>query len=168
MKKNKLVYAVALVLLSASCTKNNDNVKSTLENALPEIEITSMGLIQQSGPFLQTDVIQVTFGGALTNAQSGSFDFAWYDAPATGTPVRIDSVHYDSWNVAAAAANGNNSITSTLIPTSYPNTSAFSGNLLMKLAKLPAGSKSYTLKLYASSSTNKKATVSVSKFITMK
>jgi hypothetical protein len=168
MKKNIFLSAAVFVLLFSSCTKNNDYVKETLEKALPAIEITSMGLTQQVGPFAQSDVIQVTFGGALTGSTAGTFDFAWYDAPATGSPVRVDSVHFDSWNAAASAANGTNAISTTMLTTSYPNTNAFAGSLILKLTKLPAGSKSYTLKLYASTGTNKKATVSVSKFITIK
>lgn len=165
----KILYTViAGSLLLASCTKDNENVKTELEKALPVIELTSMGLLQQAGPFAQADAIQVTFGGAITKAEPGAFDFAWYDAPSSGAPTRIDSVHFDSWNVTAGTATGNNSVTTTLLPTTYPNTSAYSGTLVLKLSKLPAGNKSYTLRLYARTKDSKMATVSVSKFITVK
>lgn len=154
--------AVIGVLLATGCTKNNDSVKSSLENALPAIEITSLGLLQQVGPFATTDAIQVTFGGALTKTDAGVFDIAWYDGN-----TRTDTVHFDSWNMAAATANANNAISTTFIGTSYPNTNAFSGNLVLKLSKLSSG-KSYTLRAYARTTNNQMATVSVTRMITMK
>jgi len=168
MKKIIFLSSAVIALFFTSCTKNNDAVKEELEKALPTIEITSLGLLQQVGPFAQSDVIQVTFGGALTKAEPGVFDFAWYDAPASGTPARVDSVHFDSWNVAASTATGNNVISTTFTPSTYPNTNTFSGNLLLKLTRLPAGSKSYTLRVYAKTAGNQRATVSVTKFITVK
>lgn len=152
----------------AACTKDNDGVKAEIETTLPTIELTSMGLLTQIGPFATTDAIQITFGGAITNSEADAFDIAWYDAPTTGTPARIDSVHFKSWTEAAATANGNNSIVTTLTAATYPNTNTISGNVVLKLSKLPAGNKSYTLRLYARTKDGKMATVSVSRFITMK
>lgn len=152
----------------ASCTKNNDDVKVELEKALPTIALTSLGLLQQTGPFNQTDVIQVTFGGSITKAEPGTVDFAWYTAPTSGAPALVDSVHFNGWKEDAAAANGNNSLVTTFVGTSYPNTTAFSGSLNLKLAKLAGGSKSYTLKVYGRTKDSKAASVSVSKFITIK
>lgn len=166
----KIIYSAAglLCLAFAACTKDNDNVKAELEKALPTIEITSMGLLRQVGPFAQADAIQVTFGGAITKAEAGAFDLAWYDVPSSGAATRIDSTHFDSWTVQASTATGNNSVTTTMLPTTYPNTQAFSGNLVLKLSKLPAGNKSYTLRLYARTKDNKMASVSVTRFITVK
>jgi hypothetical protein len=166
----KTIYPVLAILLFTwtACTKNNDSIKASLETALPAVEITSLGLLNQVGPFAQTDVIQVTFGGALTKSAAGAFDIAWYDAPSSGAAKLVDSTHFDSWNVVAAAATANNAISTTMLPTTYPNTSAYSGNLVLKLAKLPAGSKSYTLKAYARTADGKMSTVSVTKFITIK
>ncbi len=155
-------------LFAAGCTKNNDTIKQSLENALPAIEVTSLGLLQQTGPFAQSDAIQVTFGGALTKTEPGAFDIAWYDAPSSGTPARVDSVHFDGWNVSAAAATANNAISTSFIGTTYPNTNAFSGNLVLKLAKLAGGFKSYTLRVYARTKDNRLASVSVTKLITVK
>ncbi|MET0391775.1 MAG: hypothetical protein ABW019_01485 [Chitinophagaceae bacterium] len=166
----KILYAAIVTgsLFLGSCTKDNEGVKVELEKALPTIEITSMGLMQQVGPFAQADAILVTFGGAITKAEPGAFDLAWYDAPSSGTPARVDSVHFDNWTTAASTANNNNSVTTSLLATTYPNTSAFSGTLVLKLNRLAAGNKSYTLRLYARTKDNKMATVSVTKFITVK
>ncbi|MBN9299189.1 MAG: hypothetical protein J0I41_19465 [Filimonas sp.] len=160
----KIVFAAAigLTFLATGCTKNNDSVKESLEKALPSIELTSLGMIQQVGPFATTDAIAVNFGGALTKTTAGAFDIAWYD-----NNTRTDSAHFDSWNMAASTANGNNVITTTMVPTTYPNTNAFSGILALKLAKLSSG-KSYTLKAYARTTTGEMATVSITKMITIK
>lgn len=163
MKKILFLATAASSLLLASCEKNNDFVKEQLENALPTIEVTSMGMLSQVGPFATTDVIQVTFGGAITKATPGTADFAWYD----GTKL-VDSVHFASWNEMAATANENNSVAVTLTPASYPNTNTLSGNMNLKLAKLPGGSKSYNLRLYIRTDKNDMATISQTKFITVK
>lgn len=125
-------------------------------------------LMQQVGPFAATDVIQVTFGGAITKTETGAFDAAWYDAPSSGAAKMVDSVHFDAWTQKADATTGNNAISTTFIPTTYLNTQAFSGNLVLKLAKLTAGNKSYTLRVYARTKDDKMATVAVSKLITIK
>lgn len=161
----KIAYLSACVLLAffASCTKNNDNVRAVLENALPTVEITSMGLVTQTGPFAQSDVIQVTCGGALTKSDAGVIDYAWYDGN-----TQVDTVHFNSWTEKALAANGNNAVTTTYIPTTYPNTIAFSSSLVMKLAKLPAGGKSFTLKVYVRTARGEVASLTQTKFITVK
>ncbi|RFS26683.1 hypothetical protein DVR12_02530 [Chitinophaga silvatica] len=167
MKKISYLSA-ALLFTLFSCTKNNDMIKAELEKALPTIEITSVGLIKQTGPFAVGDVIQVTFGGALTKADPGTLDFAWYDAPATGKPSLVDSVHFASWNVNASAATGNNGVSTVFTPSTYPNTNTFSGNLNLKLSKLATG-KTYSLFIYVRTKDDKnKAVVSQTKFITMK
>jgi hypothetical protein len=172
MRKNiYILFAFAVLAMTiVACTKDNEGVKVQIEETLPGIEITSMGLSSQVGPFLTSDTIQVSFGGALTKSDTASFDIAWYDVPSSAsTPAtRIDSAHFSTWNESSKTANGNNRITTTLTPSTYPNTNTFSGNLGLKLSKLPSGNKSYTLKLYARSKDGKVATVSLSKFITMK
>lgn len=170
MRKNiYILFGFAVLAMTiVACTKDNEGVKVQIEETLPGIEITSMGLASQVGPFLTSDTIQVTFGGALTKSDTASFDIAWYDAPSTGAATRIDSAHFNTWNESSKTANGNNRITTTLTPSTYPNTNTFSGNLGLKLSKLPSGNKSYTLRLYARAKDGKVATVSVSKFITMK
>ncbi|RBL92573.1 hypothetical protein [Chitinophaga flava] len=165
----KIVYLSAyLLLVLTSCTKNNDFVKEELEKALPTVEVTSVGLLRQVGPFATTDVIQVTFGGALTKANPGALDYAWYDVPVSGAAKMVDSVHFNSWNESAAAANGNNSVATTLTPASYPNTNIYSGNINMKLSKLPAGSKSYSLRVYVRTEKGEMAMISQTRFITVK
>jgi hypothetical protein len=156
----KLLY-LSIALLFAACTKNNDFEKNGLEKALPIVEVTSLGLVTQTGPFTTASVIQITFGGALTHADPGVFDYAFYDGS-----TRVDSVHFPSWNEKASTATANQAITTTMIPTSYANTSSFSGNLVLKLSKLTAG-KSYTLKVYASTANNEVASFSVSKLVTI-
>src|ERR1700743_1051806 len=138
----KYLYLSA-ALLFAACTKNNDFEKNGLEAALPTVEVTSMGLFQQVGPFSTSSVIQVTFGGALTKARPGSFDYAFYDGN-----TRADSVHFPSWNETAGTATSGQAITTSMIPSTYANTQAFSGNLVLILTKLTTG-KSYTMKIYA-------------------
>ncbi len=164
MKKIIYLSASIVAMFFTACTKDNDFVKDTLEKALPVIEVSSLGLQQQTGPFTTTSVIQVTFGGAITNAQPGTFDYAWYDGNTLA-----DSVHFPSWTEKATAATANQAITTTLLPTSYANTQAFTGNLVIKLANLTGGGKSYTLKVYARTGGDKPtmATVSVSKLITV-
>ncbi len=168
MKKIAYLLSSILIISFVSCQKNNDYIKEELEKALPTIQLTSLGLVQQVGPFAQSDVILVTFGGAISKADPGAFDMAWYTAPASGPATLVDSVHFNGWITPASTANGNNAIATELIPTSYPNTSIITGNLTLKLTKLPAGSKSYTLRLYARTTSNKVGTVSVSKFVTIK
>lgn len=167
MKKIFYFFSFASFALSA-CTKDNDNVKTELEKALPAIALTSLGLVQQTGPFNQSDVIQVTFGGSITKAEPATIDFAWYTAPSSGAPALVDSVHFNGWKEDASNANGNNSVITTFVGTTYPNTTAFSGNLNLKLAKLAGGSKSYTLKVYGRTNDNKVGSVTVTKFITIK
>ncbi|RAJ82263.1 hypothetical protein CLV59_104488 [Chitinophaga dinghuensis] len=167
MKKLTYISACLVSVLLYSCTKNNDDIKLQLEKALPNIEVTSMGLLRQTGPFAPADVIQVTFGGAITKADPGTLDFAWYDVPTSGKPALVDSIHFASWNVTASAATGNSGVSTTLTPASYPNTNIISGNLNLKLSKLVSG-KSYSLFIYVRTTDNKVASVSQTKFVTMK
>ncbi|MFL9481140.1 hypothetical protein ACI6Q2_00090 [Chitinophagaceae bacterium LWZ2-11] len=167
MKKILNLSIFMLLILFVSCTKNNDAVKVEMEKALPAIEVTGLGLPQQVGPFAQTDAILVYATGALTNAESGAFDVAWYDAPTSGTPKLVDSTHFNSWTVAASTATANNAITTAFIQSTYPNTMVYTSSLVLKLAKLPAGSKSYSLRVYARTKDNQMATVSLTKIITV-
>ncbi len=163
--KKVLYFSIAvLVLLTTACTKKNEGVKAEIEKTLPSIELTSMGLATQMGPFTTKDILEVTYGGALTNNEAGTFDFAWYDEKNN---ARVDSVHLASWNVETSAATANNGINVSWGASTYPNTKTFTGNLLLSLAKLAAG-KSYSLRLYARGSDNNVGSVSTSKFITMK
>ncbi|MRG43548.1 hypothetical protein GFS24_00395 [Chitinophaga sp. SYP-B3965] len=165
----KISYLLLVVLFASSCEKNNDSIKEELEKALPVIQVTSMGLMLQTGPFVPADVIGVTFGGAITKANPGTVDFAWYDAPSSGAATRIDSVHFPSFTEKAATANGNNSVTTSFYPATYPNTNYFTGTLALKLTKLPVGNKSYTLRIYVRTEDGSKvSTFAVTKFITMK
>jgi hypothetical protein len=168
-KKNtmkKLLYFsfAALCLSVTACTKDNQGVKDQIETTLPPIEITSIGLPGQVGPFATTDAILVSFGGAATNSGVSTFEYAWYDGN-----TRVDSVHFKNWSDVVAAGNSkNNTISATWAPTTYSNTWTFSGSLVLQLNKLTGSGKAYTLRLYAYTDDNKVATTSVSKFITMK
>jgi hypothetical protein len=166
--KKFFFLGLASSLLLASCQKDNENVRTELENALPTIALTSLGLKQQVGPFNQSDVIQVTFGGSITKAEPATIDFAWYTAPTSGAPALVDSVRFNSWTETAATANGNNSVATTFVATSYPNTQSFSSNMNMRLAKLTGGSRSYTLRVYARTKGNEVGTVSVTRLVTIK
>lgn len=168
MKKLAYSAILSISVFLLSCEKNNDKIKQELEKALPVIQVTSMGLVRQVGPFLPTDVIEVTYGGAVTNATAGTFDFAWYTVPATGAvSTLVDSVHFDKWTAAASSANGNNAVTTQLLPTTYPNTSVISGQLLLRLNKLVA-TRAYSLRLYARTAGGNTSTTSVTRFVTMK
>jgi hypothetical protein len=123
-----------------------------------------MGLINQVGPFATTDAIQVSFNGAVTNDGANSFDFAWYDGN-----TRIDSAHFVKWDTTVSNGSGKvHTIATKWAPTTYANTWTYSGNLTLQLNKLTGAGKAYTLYLYARASDNKVASISVSKFITMK
>jgi hypothetical protein len=164
MKKILYLSIAALGLCTIACTKNNESVKKQIETTLPSIELTSMGLLNQVGPFSTSDAIQVSFNGAVTNNGAGSFDFAWYDGSA-----RVDSAHFPKWDTTVSAGGTKvHTIATKWAQTTYANTWAFSGNLTLQLGKLTGAGKAYTLYLYARASDNKVASVSVSKFITMK
>lgn len=166
--KYNIILVFLLTFSFIACEKNNDSVKAELEKALPQIQITSMGLVTQVGPYATNDIIAVNFGGAITNAQSGSFDIAWYDVPAGSVqPKLIDSLHFKSWNDTIGTGNSTNIVNTTLTPTTYPNTSVFSGRLLLRLSKLPAA-KPYTLALYARTANGNTARVSTTRFVTIK
>ena len=163
----KLIYfsIAALGLSAIACTKNNDGIKAKIETTLPTIEITSMGLMNQIGPFNPQDsLIQVTFTGAITNNEAGTFDFAWYDANNTKF---VDSVHFKSFNEPVSKATDSNSVAVTWVPTTYTNTLAFTGNLILKIKKYAAAT-TYSLRLYARTTDQQMATVSTSKFIVKK
>ena len=165
MKKFIYFSIAALGLSTIACTKDNDGVKAEIEKTLPTIEITSMGLMNQVGPFNPQDsLIQVTFTGAITNNEAGTFDFAWYDANNTKL---VDSVHFNSFSEPVSKATDSNSIAATWAPTTYANTQTFTGNLILKIKKYAAAT-TYSLRLYARTKDQQMATVSTSKFITKK
>lgn len=169
MKKILYFSMAVLGLSTVACTKNNESVRNQIETTLPSIELTSMGLVNQVGPFTLSDsLIRVAFNGAVTNDGASTFDAAWYDVPSSGSvaPKLIDSTHFNSWNQSVSKTDSN-SISVTWLPTTYANTFTYSGNLVLKIKKLPAA-QSYTLKLYAHSSGNKVSSISTSKFITKK
>lgn len=163
--KKILYFSIAVLGLSTiACTKDNESVRNQIETTLPAIEMTSMGLVNQVGPFSTSDAIQVSFNGAITNNGGGTFDFAWYDGN-----TRVDSIHFPNWDTTASAGGTKvHTISTKWAPTTYANTWTFSGSLIMQLSKLTGTGKAYTLFLYARTNDNKLATVSTSKFITMK
>ena len=162
--KKLLYFSAALCLSFAACTKDNQGVKDQIETTLPAIELTSVGLPSQVGPFATTDAILVSFGGAATKSGVSTFEYAWYDGN-----TRVDSVHFKNWSDAVAAGNNkNNTISANWAQTTYSNTWTFSGSLVLQLNKLTGAGKAYALRLYAYTDDNKVATTSVSKFITMK
>lgn len=168
MKKQYFLPVMFCFAAMTGCVKNNDSIKEELEKALPTIAVNSLGLMQQVGPFNQSDVIQVTFGGSITNAEPGVLDFAWYTSPSSGAPALADSVHFDSWTVAASNATASNGVSTSFIPSTYPNTRSFSGNLLLKLSKLQTGNRSYSLRVYVRTKDNKVGSVAVTRLITVK
>src|SRR5690606_23870609 len=135
-----------------------------LEKALPHIEVTSLGLLNQYGPFNSANTIQATFGGSTTQTQLQTVDYAWYSGG--NQPQLLDSVHFPQVNVAASAATGNSSLTTQFLDTTYPNTQVFTGKINLPLRNLTPGS--YTLRVYVRSTDGENSMVSVSNFVTIR
>ncbi|MBN9297856.1 MAG: hypothetical protein J0I41_12650 [Filimonas sp.] len=164
MKKNLItVLSIStLVLLFAACTKDNSSIGDT-EKKLPAISVSNYGLVNQVSPFNASDVILVNFAASVTGTTTGEFDIAWLDA----SNKTVDSTHFGSWNADSTKTTGHKIVAKSL-PTTYPNTTVYEGNLYLKLSKLPTGNKSYGLKLYGRTSDGKVSTPTVvAKFITV-
>jgi hypothetical protein len=128
--KKKIIYSlIALLSLSfvlTSCKKGNDVVAISKE--LPAISLSSIGLTQ-NGPFPTTSTIQVVFGATTTSTTTGAFDLTILN----GSTV-VKTVHFTSWT--GQDATKTHSISYTTQPTAYPNTTVYTGTILLKLSVL--------------------------------
>ena len=151
MKKNISTLFIALAAIALfSCTKKVDvNAVATI---LPSIQVSSLGMSTE-GPYPTTSIVQLLFGATTTNKTPGAFDVTIYDASAAA--VAVETLHFNSWQgfdsttPATATAATLGSINYTVVPTSYPNTIAYQGSILLKLNKLTSG-KTYNVTVKAS------------------
>ena len=166
MKKTVSLITLSgiITLMFGSCTKNNDFIKEELEKALPSVEVTSLGLYNQVGPFTPSSVLDATFGGSITNTELTTVDYAWYTGGAA--PELVDSVHFERPTVAASKDTNGSGVSTSYIDTTYPNTAAFSGNLILPLSALQPGA-AYTLKVYVRNDKGDVSNITTTNFITV-
>ncbi len=150
-----------------SCTKDPDILAS--ESKLPALQLSSLGY-QQTGPFIiASTVLQINFGATATNIDQGAFKLEILNGTSATSPV-IKTVNFPSWNgkddsVLSGTApnttpNGPQSISYTLLPTTYPNTKVFAGVILLKLSSLGLSAAStYSVRATAISADGTKTSV---------
>jgi len=138
MKKYISAFVIAIMAITiVSCDKKVDVVG--VAAILPPLELSSLGMSTE-GPYPITSTVQILFGATTTNKTPGVFDVNIYDAAAP--TVLVETLHFNSWSgfdstTPAGATTGTlGSISYTAIPTSYPNTIAYQGSILLKLSKL--------------------------------
>jgi len=164
MKKYISIALTALLALTMfSCKKKADI--AGIEPKLPDLKLSSLGY-QQSSPFTLTTVLQLNFG-ATAKVATGKFVVEILD----GTTV-VSTVNFKSWSgdddtstpfipakpavpplpaVPAVAAVTNHSISYiTQLDTTYPNTTVYSGTILLKFSKLGlTAGKTYSIRVSA-------------------
>ncbi len=138
MKKYISALVIATIAITmVSCVKKVDVV--AVQAILPPLELSSLGMITE-GPYPITSTVQILFGATTTNETPGAFDVNIYDAAAP--TVLVETLHFNSWSgfdsttPAGANAGTLGSISYVPIQTSYPNTIAYQGSILLKLSKL--------------------------------
>lgn len=159
----KILYTLS-ALVFFSCTKDNEFIKEELEKALPAIEVTSLGLNNQYGPFTSSQTIQATFGGSLTQSEPGTIAYAWYTSG--NSPRLVDSVYFNHWTVTASTATKNSAVSTDFVDTTYPNTVAFTGKLNLPLSALTPGT--YTLRVYVRNTQQTTSSIAVTNFVTVR
>jgi hypothetical protein len=146
MKKYISAFVIAVFAITlVSCDKKVD--VAGVAAILPPVELSSLGMTTE-GPYPTTSTIQILFGASTTNETPGTFDVSIYDAAAP--TVLVETLHFNSWSGfdsttptgATSATLG--SISYIPITTSYPNTIAYQGSILLKLSKLTSG-KTYNV-----------------------
>jgi hypothetical protein len=174
MRKYINIVLAALVTLTVfSCTKKAD--VEGIEPKLPAIKLSSLGY-QQVGPFAisgsTANTLLVNFGATLTNEQTGAFKLEILEVqPTVGgvtpPPVLKTTINFASWNGYDDTSNPTatpavivHTITATPQATTYPNTSALAGTILLKLSAmgLTAG-KTYTVTATAYNKDGSKSSV---------
>src|SRR5882757_361729 len=134
-KKYITVLVIAVITITmASCDKKVDVV--AVQKILPPVELSSLGMSTE-GPYPTTSTVQILFGATTTSETPGAFDLNIYDATAATT--LIETLHFNSWrgvdstSPAGATVGTLGTINYTAIQTSYPNTIAYQGSILLKL-----------------------------------
>jgi len=163
IKKYISTVFIALIILGiTSCTKKAD--VDVTEAKLPAIQLSSLGY-QQSSPFvISNTILQLSFGATTTNLSTGKFTvevFSGATITATSVPVKI--VTFNKWfgyditsTPSTTPAMLNHSISYLAQPTTYANTTVYSGSILLKLSLLgltPAGTYSVRITGYSADGT---------------
>lgn len=166
MKKNILTGLIALLPLMfvlPSCKKSND--LASIEQNIPSISLSSLGAAN-NGPFGPGDKVQLTFGATTTKASTGTFDVAIYDNKTLTT-----TVHFNSWS--GQDVTGKHSIAYTTVPTSYSNTTAYTGTITLSVGDLGltqgvTANKSITVTATAKTADAKSSTFTTSNAFVLK
>jgi hypothetical protein len=137
MRKYITIVLSALMIFSATSCKKSADVLGT-EAKLPKLQLSSLGY-QQSSPFAAaTTVLAINFGATTTGATTGKFTLDIYTGTsASGTPLK--TVTFPAWSgkdATSTATTTVHSISYITQPTSYPNTTVYSGTILLKLSAL--------------------------------
>ena len=182
-----IVLAALVTLTTFSCTKKAD--VDGIEPKLPAIQLSSLGY-QQVGPFTiagsTANTLLINFGATLTNQQTGAFKLELLEQqPTVGgvtpPPVLKATVNFASWNgnddtstpfvpavpatpttpaIPAKAAVIVHTITATPQPTTFKNTQALAGTILLKLSALGlTAGKTYTARATAYNKDGSKSSV---------
>jgi hypothetical protein len=150
MKKYLSGLLLALIAITSFSCKKVDVV--AVEALLPAIQVSSLGMFTEA-PYATTATVQLVFGATTSKKNIGVFDVFIYDAAAP--TVVVETLHFATWNsFDSTTPNGATvgtlgAISVTPLPTTYPNTIAYQGSILLKLNKLTSG-KSYTVKITGS------------------
>lgn len=145
------VFTILFVITISSCTKKA-NVDAT-EAKLPVIQLSSLGY-QQSSPFPSNTILQLNFGATTTNLTPGKFTVDIYTGTAaSGTPYK--TVTFNSWSGYDITSTPNSkppvlnhSISYIAQPTTYSNTTVYSGSILLKLGLLSlTANTTYSVKI---------------------
>jgi hypothetical protein len=148
MKMKKYIMALVIAFTAVtmvSCDKKVDVVD--VAKILPPLELSSIGMSTE-GPYPTASTVQILFGASTTGETPGTFDLNIYDAAAP--TVLVENVHFTSWSgpdstsPVGATTGTLGTISNTPIATSYPNTIAYQGSILVKLSKLTSG-KTYNV-----------------------
>ncbi|RYE36634.1 MAG: hypothetical protein EOP42_02640 [Sphingobacteriaceae bacterium] len=133
------VFTAVFLLSITSCTKKAD--VDVTEAKLPAIQLSSLGY-QQSSPFSSNTILQLSFGATTTNLKTGRFTVEILNGTSATSAV-LRTVTFNSWSgydvtstPATTPAVLNHSITYAAQPTTYSNTTVYSGNILLKLSLL--------------------------------
>jgi hypothetical protein len=141
-----LVLLGVMTLGMFSCTKEA-NV-AVIEPNLPSIQLSSLGTPQQSPLTLAGGTLMINFGATTTGATPAAFKLEFYAATSATGPI-TKTVNFPTWT-GSDDASGGHTILYTNLPTSYPNTQIYGGQITLKLSTLGlATGKSYTVKAYA-------------------
>lgn len=148
------------MLSITSCTKKAD--VDVTEAKLPAIQLSSLGY-QQSSPFvISNTILQLNFGATTTNLTTGKFTVEVFSGTTiSGTSVPVKTVTFNNWSGNDITSTTTPPVTNHTIsyvkqPTSYSNTTVYSGSILLKLSLLgltPSGTYSVRITGYSADGT---------------